>query len=480
MRRPAIWPRRAAPLLLAALLAWSPRAFPNSWNSSAREGSGEALEAGGASVEPEHGPLFIRAKKLIPRPGVSLDNVQLVVQDGRILRIGSALEMPEGARLIEGEVVCAAFIDPWSTLGVRYEDVSNTRTNASTRSLDAFDAWSSDHLMQEALRAGVTVARVQAGEAADVGGLGCVVRLDPELSRKQAALSADSNVAGSIGLSSRGRAVDVLDRISAVDKLVESVESGAKYREDEIEYRHELEAWHKAIEESEAKLDKDFKSAKKARDKAIKEAEEKGKEHSEKKYKEDNKPKQPKFDEDKAVFARIAEGELPLVVQVNRAAELRALLDGTRNFRRLRLVIEGGVEAKGFAEELAARHIPVIVWPTPQREGLPDEYDGHDLALAGQLEEAGVSVLIGSGGEAAASGDLPLLAELAIGHGFDREEAFAALTTRAAQVFDLGDRLGAVEVGKDADLLVLDGEPLVSTTRVRYVITGGRVAVSPQ
>jgi imidazolonepropionase-like amidohydrolase len=124
----------------------------------------------------------------------------------------------------------------------------------------------------------------------------------------------------------------------------------------------------------------------------------------------------------------------------------------------------------------------VLLWPAPLgADARTDEYEAHDLALAGRLSEAGVSVLIGSGGlRSEASRDLPLLAALAIGYGLDRDKALEALTVGAARAFDVSDRVGTVERGKDADLLLLDGEPLVSTTRVLYVIAGGRLVVAPE
>jgi imidazolonepropionase-like amidohydrolase len=148
---------------------------------------------------------------------------------------------------------------------------------------------------------------------------------------------------------------------------------------------------------------------------------------------------------------------------------------------RLRLIIAGGVEAGYFAAKLAERHIPVIVWPVPLGKSRPDEYEASDLSLAARLERDGVQVMLGSGGqEASATRDLPLLAGLAIGAGLDHDAALDALTTSAANVLDAGDRIGSLDPGKDADVLVLDGEPLVSTTHVQYVIAGGRVVVTPE
>jgi imidazolonepropionase-like amidohydrolase len=67
------------------------------------------------------------------------------------------------------------------------------------------------------------------------------------------------------------------------------------------------------------------------------------------------------------------------------------------------------------------------------------------------------------------------LAALAVGHGLDRAAALGAITEAPARVFDVGERLGTIERGKDAELLILDGDPLDTTARIRFVVSGGRV-----
>ena len=445
--------------------------------------------------------LFIRAEKVIVRPGHVLEPGQVVVRDGQIHAVGSALQAPEGATQIDGKVVCAGFIDAWSAMGVDSRALNEAATNMATRTADAIDLFSNAHLREEALRAGVTGARVQVGSSAAQSGIGTFVRLT-DASRENAILLEDSNAAANVGLSREGggqfirdadgsfrfvsgpQAIDPFERLNQVDRLIGAIESGRKYHQDVIEYRYELEEWQKAIKEKEEELEKDFKKAKKARDKDKKKAEEDGKEYKEKKYSEDKKPKAPKSDPIKHAFGRVANGELPLIVQVHRSAEIRALLEGTRKFDRLRLIVAGGTEAGDSAEELKERKIPVVVWPAllgATGKGEYDEYDQHDLSLAGRLHDAGVQVLIGSGGGVArATRDVPIMAAQAIGHGLDRDAAFRALTLGAARALDVADRVGSVERGKDADLLILDGEPLVTTTRVNYVIAGGDVVVSPE
>jgi imidazolonepropionase-like amidohydrolase len=446
--------------------------------------------------------VFIRAQHIIKRPGEVIDNGAVIVRDGKIVAVGIDLRKPDGARELEGKVVCAGFIDAWAALGVTADSLFDAATTASTRAADGFDNYNGDHLRREALRAGVTCARLQAGATARVSGMGVLVRLTPGLSRDEAIINPECDVSMNVGLTANAggggqsiefqdgqvvitnigaRGMDPFDRLSELDRLVAAIENGKNYLISKVEYKHDLEAWQKTIADKETELEKDAKKAKKDREKEEKDAKEKGKPFTEKKYKEDKKPQPPRYDEDSEALARVANGDVPLVVQANRAAEIRGLLRGTASQDRLRLIVAGGTEAMASAKQLAERRVPVLVWPALRGKNAPDEYEGTDLALAGRLAREGVTVLLGTGGaNAGASRDLPLLAELAIGNGLDREKALEALTLGAAGALDAADRLGSVERGKDAELLVLDGDPLVGTTNVRYVISNGRVVVTPE
>ncbi|MEW6071083.1 MAG: amidohydrolase family protein [Planctomycetota bacterium] len=439
-------------------------------------GAGEAPASSPVPIRGE--TLLLRAARVIVRPGREIADAEILVQNGRIVAVGAGLAAPPGARVLEGEVVCAGFLDPWSSLGIEPGSAGDLSTTPATAAVDGVDPYDPAEGRREALRGGVTCARVQAGGPAQVGGVGAVVRTAERLAATPGELVVlgDACLSATIGVTRGGRLLDVFERVGEVERLVGQIERGRAYRESWVEHRHDLEEWEKKIAEEAAKLEKDFKKAKKDREKEQKEAAEKDKEFKEKKYKEDRKPRAPKHDADAEVLARAAEGEIPLVVEVHRAEEIRALLAKTAAFDRLRLVIAGGTEAAAHAAELAKRRIPVIVWPAPGLGERPDEYDGHDLALAGELGRAGVQVLIGSGGGPHAR-DLRNLAALAAGHGLDPAAALAAITTNAARVFDVPDRLGSVERGKDAELLVLDGDPLDTTSRIRFVISHGEVVV---
>ncbi len=424
--------------------------------------------------------LYLHARKLIVRPGHVIEGGTVLVEGGKIRAVGPDVVRPEGARSIEGEVICAAFLDAWSGTCIDAGSVMDDETSPATRAVDALDSYSDRHLCEDALRGGVTVGRVQSGSFASLGGQGAVVRLAPDLDASERIMLANAVFASAIGIETGNRDYDVFDRLGMLDKLADQLESGRKYGEDLIEYRYELEEWEKKIAEKEKELEKEFKKAKKDREKEMADAKEKGKEFKEKSYKEDKKPKAPKLDPDRKVLAEVADGRLPLFALADGAAEIRGVLQATEPHERLRLVLVGGAESLPFADELVERHVPVLLWPAPRSARGAGDRVGVDLSLAARLSAEGVEVLLGSGGTAGATSDLALLAALAVGHGLDREKAFQALTLGAARALDCSDRLGSVEVGKDADLLVLDGEPLGGTTRVRWVVSAGRVVIQPE
>ena len=416
----------------------------------------------------------IRAQRVIVRPGQELTNATILVERGVIAAIGTDLEVPAGVRLIEGAVACAGFVDPWSSLGLDPESAQDPGSTPSTRSIDALDPWHLPEGRQEALSAGVTAARVQVGRSALLAGIGALVHT--EEGARPAVVLEDACLAGSVGVERGGRTPDVFERVAEVDRLIAALEKGRRHREAQVTFRKELEEWTKAIAEKVEELEKDFKKAKKDREKEQAEAKEKGKEFKEEKYKEDKKPRRVRPDPDDEAMARAAEGEIPMVVEVHRASEIRRLLEKTRDLDRLRLVIAGGTEALLFADELVERSIPVILWPTPMGEARADEYEAHDLALAGELARAGVQVLIGSGGGDEAR-ERRFLAALAVGHGMERDAALAAITTVPAQVFDAADRLGTLEQGRSGDVLVFDGDPLDTNVLLRFVVSRGEVVV---
>lgn len=412
---------------------------------------------------PSENTILIRAEQVYVKPGQLLEDTSILVRDGLIVEIGKDLELPEGAREVSGKTVCAGYIDPWSNLGIDVASANDMSTRASTRTAWAVDPFGREHAREAARNAGVLLVRAQAGANASAGGLGVLLRARPA----GEVVVDDAGLQVACGVGGRG---DVFSRVSEVDGLIGQLGAGLAYHESLRKYEEELAEWEAEIAEVEEELEDDFKKAKKNREKEMEEAEEKGKEFKEERYKEDRKPRKPRLDPDKDVFGRVANGELPLVVGVEGGPEIRALLEQTRDYSRLRMVLRGANDALPFAKELAERGIPVILYPD-RTNGRTDD----PAELAGKLAAKGVRVLIGTRGGTTSVRSLPLLAQRAMAGGMSHEQAFGALTLHAAQAFDAADRFGSVEVGKQAELLILDGDPVLGHPTA--VMTGGELVV---
>ena len=417
--------------------------------------------------------IFIEAERLIVRPGKEIAGGKVIVRNGRIQQVGADLVAPEGARTIKGKVVCAGFIDPWSTLGVDGGSRFEARADADLETMDSLELFGPKRPYEQAMAAGVLAFETHVGARASIGGTGVILRTQPSTNAEDILISEHSAMWSALEVSS-----DVIGRIEEVDGLVGKLLAGEAYLKSWAKYEKDLAEWEEEIAELQKKLDKGFKKAKKDRDKKVKKAKEDGKKHKDKKHKEAKPPRKPKLNASKAALGRVMAGEIPLVIRANRAAVLRNLLEATEGLGSLRMVIAGGQNAMHVAPKLAARKIPVIVWPAKALSE-SDSEARTGLDLAGELARARVPVLIGSGDSGDTSA-LPIYASLAVGHGLDAEQALAAITTRVAQAFDLQDELGSVRRGRRAELLIMDGEPLSMGTSIQYVVSGGEVVVEPK
>ncbi len=160
--------------------------------------------------------------------------------------------------------------------------------------------------------------------------------------------------------------------------------------------------------------------------------------------------------------------------------EVRALVDFfTEN--GLPLVIDGAGQAGELSELLGKADIPVVVHSrvntnrTPRDQGKGEESTWPDAELASKLNQAGVTVAV-TGGSSSSLRDLRFHAELARKGGMSHEDALAAVTLNAARVLGVEDRVGSISLGKDADLVILNGPPLSSEAGVIATWVNGEVA----
>ena len=171
----------------------------------------------------------------------------------------------------------------------------------------------------------------------------------------------------------------------------------------------------------------------------------------------------------------VLSGAAPLIVGVNRAADIRTLIRLKQN-RNLNVIILGGSEAWKVARELSIAGIPVILDPTAN---LPSQFEdlGATLQNAARLNAAGVTVVFDSTAAASGSHNLYLTTQLAgnaVANGLPYGAALAAMTINPAKIYGVNATHGSLEVGKVADIVVWDGDPLELASRPTNVFIGGR------
>ncbi len=179
-------------------------------------------------------------------------------------------------------------------------------------------------------------------------------------------------------------------------------------------------------------------------------------------------------------LARVADGSQPVLLLANAERDITAAADFAER-EGLDIVLTGGRDAWKVKEMLAEKDIPVILGRTQSLPAEDDDPYDRPFRGAGDLREAGVRIAFGSaaGGGFGPGGPhsartLPYESATASAFGLSREEALKALTIYPAEILGVGDRLGTIEKGKIANLMVTDGDPLEITTRVVHLIIAGK------
>ena len=162
----------------------------------------------------------------------------------------------------------------------------------------------------------------------------------------------------------------------------------------------------------------------------------------------------------------------PLIVKTNRASDMLRMIEFSKK-HEINIIFHGAKEAWRIADQLADGNIPVIIDPM---DNIPSSFDsiGARIDAASLLTDSGVNVLIGIA-DAHNSFLSRQGAGNAVANGMDRYEAMKALTINIAEAFGLADSLGSIEIGKNADLVLWDGDPLEVSTFSDVVIINGEI-----
>ena len=180
--------------------------------------------------------------------------------------------------------------------------------------------------------------------------------------------------------------------------------------------------------------------------------------------------------EDLEALAPVVAGTMPIIISANRASDIRAALGIAKQFG-LKLVIEGGAEAWEAAKEIAAAHVPVMAGAM---NNIPGSFStlGHRQENLAILKGAGVQVIIvGDGGGLGEDNynarNVRYEAGNAVAYGMTWDDALKAVTLVPAEVLGVSDRVGSLQIGKEADVVVWSGDPFEFATVAEHVYVRG-------
>ena len=191
----------------------------------------------------------------------------------------------------------------------------------------------------------------------------------------------------------------------------------------------------------------------------------------------------PRYDRTDSALADALEDHALVLIPANNPVELRRAL-GLPELWHVNGVIYGGQASYEVAAEIASKKLPVLIdlkWPEPEKESDPDDVPSlrtlrfRDLAPSSPaaLSKVGAKFAFYSGGIAAPK-DILKAAKKSIDGGLSPDAALRALTLSSAEIFGVADRLGSIEKGKIANLVIADGDLFNEKTKIKYVLVDGQ------
>lgn len=167
-------------------------------------------------------------------------------------------------------------------------------------------------------------------------------------------------------------------------------------------------------------------------------------------------------------------GEKPVIFAAERERDIRGVAKFVAEMK-LKAIIIGGQEAWKVADDLKKNNISVIytnIYELPVRDD--DAYD-YLFEAPSKMAAAGLKFCISTGNTGAEVRDLPYHAGLAGAFGLSKEDALKSVTLYPAEILGISDKVGSLEVGKMANVVVTDGDILQPTTNIKYMFIGGRM-----
>ena len=182
--------------------------------------------------------------------------------------------------------------------------------------------------------------------------------------------------------------------------------------------------------------------------------------------------KKPAFDMKLEALIPVMKGEMPLKAHAHAAEDIFTALRIAREFG-VKITLEHVTEGHLIAEELAKENVPLAVGPT-LTSASKYELRNRSWTTPGVLAAAGCQVSIITDSPVIPQEYLPLCAGLAVQAGMDPFAALQAVTINPARHAGIADRVGSLEAGKDADMVIMDGCPFEVSTKVKHVFIDGK------
>ncbi len=404
------------------------------------EPAGSGIRA--VSAQTSQDTYAIRNARIVTVTGPVIENGTVVISNGKIAAVGSNVTVPSGARIIDatGLTVYPGMMDANTEIGLTEIDsvagsVDTNEIGDNNANIHVDVAIHPDSSHTAIARANGITTVLTAPRGGLIAGQSAILNLDGWTPREMVLKSPAAMHINWPGGGGRGGEFGGFGAQRSVTEL---------RREQDTQ----IETLKKILRDAAAYGD--------ARDARAKD------------------PSLPKQDLDLKLEALVpvARGQMPVVINVNAERDIKNAIAFAGEMK-LKAIISGGAEAYKVADLLKAKNIPVIVGPVlrlPSRDD--DPYDAA-FANAGLLWKAGVKIAFQTG-DSSNVRNLPYNAGMAAAFGLPKEEALKAVTIYPAEILGIADRVGSIEQGKIATLIVTDGDPLEIRTQIKHVFINGR------
>jgi imidazolonepropionase-like amidohydrolase len=381
--------------------------------------------------------------------GAQIENGSVLVRSGRIIGVGKDIAAPKDVKIIDakGLHVYPGLIDAATEIGL--VEVNAVRETLDTTELGRFNPQlvaltavnpSSEHIPVTRANGITTVATLPQGQL--ISGQVSLIHLDGWTTEEM-------GVSRTAGLHLRIPFIQVSARpVPFDDATTDPVAAGPQTT---------FAAAKQLFDRQMAELNDFFDSARR--------------------YKQAKDAKAPDFRTDLKMEAMIPvlESQEPVLVTAIREREIRDAL-AFADKQKIKIILCEAPEAYKVTKEIKEHDIPVILGPTLELPLNEDDPYDRSYTTPADLQRAGIRFAIGtfSGTANLSSRNLPYQAAQAVAFGLSHDDALKAITRNAAEIWGVGDRVGTIEEGKWADLLVTDGDPLETKTQVRQLFIKGK------